>query len=211
MARLIKFARFGGLSPVVQKGYTTNPDERGFHTPPARKGFYAFIWPYYEFFLLGGDFSKLGSKYNTAKFEYLKDRNGNKIKYDVDNTELKKHLTQGKYVSYKRSEAFSDISWKIWEHNGYAVVKKRPKIFTFTGELWHHFNNNSIKPSDTIDRIGDWIKTDYETFVKAFHKDKIIAMLDQRRIGYELEQINPKSPYNSISKDHLEVFIERIK
>jgi len=45
-----EFIRFGGLSPVKQRGYTTNDEERGFHTPPARKGIYAFPRGYIELF-----------------------------------------------------------------------------------------------------------------------------------------------------------------
>lgn len=48
------FARVGGLSPVKQKGYDASMPT--FHCPPARKGIYAFMWPYIEPFLLGGDF-----------------------------------------------------------------------------------------------------------------------------------------------------------
>ena len=48
----IKFCRWGGLSPVKQKGY--DPKMPTFHSPPMRKGIYAFVWPYIETFLLTG-------------------------------------------------------------------------------------------------------------------------------------------------------------
>lgn len=213
----IKFARFGGLSPVIQKGYTTDEKTRGYHTPPARKGFYAFIWPYYDFFLLGGPFSNVDSKY--PKFEYLKDIKGNKIKYSVGvgdmmkpNPELKKYALQGKWGQFLKACDCDDISDKIWSHDGYAVIRKSPKIFTHTGELWHHLKNKAVKPGDIINEVGDWIKTDYDTFVKAFHYDKIDSLCRQKHnIGRVQIEINPKSPYKNISKEHLEVFIERVK
>ena len=218
MEKQIKFMRFGGLSPVIQKGYTTNPDERGFHTPPARKGFYAFIWPYYDLFLIGGEYSRLGTKYKNAKYEYLKDKNGNKIPYEFNengtilNDFLKKHCVQGKIGNFKRGYGEYEISWKIYEVNGFAAIKKRPKIFTHTGELWHHLNNKAIKPENIIEEIGDWIKTDYDVFVKALKKDKIENMTMQKRtVQREFIEITPKSPYKGIAIDHLEVFIERIK
>ena len=213
MSKKIKFARFGGLSPVVQKGYTLDPNKRGYHTPPARKGFYSFIWPYYEFFLLGGNYSVLNTKYKNknAKYEYLKDKDGNKIKYDEENPKLKKHLLQGKSGDYKRDMGYPEISWKIYEFNGYAAIKKSPKIFSYTGELWHHFNNDSIKQFEIIEEVGDWIKTDYDVFVRAFKRDNVESMLMQKKVGFEYIQINPKSPYRSIGRDELEVFIERIK
>ena len=49
------FVRWGGLSPVIQKGYkqTRGPDAT-FHTPPAKRGIYAFPIKWVETFLLGG-------------------------------------------------------------------------------------------------------------------------------------------------------------
>lgn len=232
----IKFARFGGLSPVIQKGYTSDYDMMHYHTPPARKGFYAFIWPHYEFFLLGGDYSKLGKKNRHEKFEYVRDINGNKVKLnavDFDwekdectselNPKLKKHLIKGKSGTFKRNDG-TDISEKFWTEeirdkdgnwiNSFLIKHKKAKIFTHTGELWHHFNNKAIKPGDIISEVGEWIKTDYDVFVRAFNKDKISCMIEQKdpeTIGFEQTQINPKAPYRAICTDHLEVFIERIK
>lgn len=53
------FARVGGLSAhkYKKKKKVTNPDEEEsgfvntFHSPPVKKGVYAFIWPYIEPFL----------------------------------------------------------------------------------------------------------------------------------------------------------------
>lgn len=217
MNKKIKFARFGGLSPVKQKGYTTDPEERGFHTPPARNGFYAFIWPHYDFFLLGGSWSSVNKK--NPKFEYLKDKRGNKIQFEIYvdgilkiNPALKKYSLQGKWGNFSKAIDGEDISNKIWTHNNFAVIKKSPKIFTYTGELWHHFKNKAVKPGDIIYEVGDWIKTDYDIFVKAFNYDKIDSLCMQRNsIGREQIEINAKSPYKNIGKEHLEVFIERIK
>ena len=52
----IRFARVGGLSPVVQKGYKKHrTGEASTHTPPAKHGIYAFVWPYIEPFLLSDE------------------------------------------------------------------------------------------------------------------------------------------------------------
>lgn len=48
----VTFARYGGLSSVKQNGY--NPRMETFHSPPTRKGFYAYVFPYIELFLLSG-------------------------------------------------------------------------------------------------------------------------------------------------------------
>jgi len=61
----ICFVRWGGLSLVKQKGYKPHLVEAPFtdfgeylaspHSPPARRGIYAFIWPYIDIYLLSGD------------------------------------------------------------------------------------------------------------------------------------------------------------
>ena len=236
----IKFTRIGGLSPVIQKGYTTIPEKRGFHTPPARKGFYAFIHPYFEPFLLGGDWAKLGKKNKQEKFEYLKDKDGNKIKLYVKdyvwnhfpsdneindiNPELKKYLVKGKCGNYNRNYDGTDISQRFWTEdirdekdnfvNYYLIHKKKPKVFEYTGELWHHLKNSAVKPFEIIDELGDWIKTDYDVFTKALEQDKINCVKQLRsddQFPFAQIEINTRNIYNHISKDHLEVFIERIK
>lgn len=53
----VRFARWGGLSSVNQKGY--NPSMPTFHCPPCKRGIYAFLWPYIEIFLLTGGYDNL--------------------------------------------------------------------------------------------------------------------------------------------------------
>ena len=235
----IKFARVGGLSPVIQNGYTLNPEKRTFHTPPARKGFYAFTYPYIEPFLLGGDWGKLGNKNKHEKFEYVKDAEGNRIKLytkdwdgtenfgDIDkyiNPELKKYMVKGKCGKWSRNEFGTDLSSKFWTEqirdkdnnfiNYYLIHKKKLKVFEHTGELWHHLKNDAVKEFEIIDEVGSWIKTDYDTFVNALEKDKFESVKQLRRdnfMSFEQEQINTRNVYNYMSRDHLEVFIERTK
>lgn len=229
MIKKIKFSRVGGLSPVIQNGYTLDPNKRGYHTPPARKGFYAFIYPNFDGFLLSGSWSKLGKKNKQEKFEYLKDKDGNKIKFykydypyekvlssstEYMNPILIKHLIQGT----------DDMTWKYWTEdirdengdfvNAYLIKKKKLKVFSHTGELWHHLKNSAVKPFEIIEEVGDWIKTDYDTFVKAYEQDKIDCVKQLRsnkQFPFEQIQVNTKNVYNFVSKDHLEVFIERLK
>jgi len=229
----IKFSRIGGLSPVIQEGYTLDPSKRGFHTPPARKGFYAFIYPNFEGFLLGGEWSRLGKKNKHEKFEYLKDKDGNKIKYYKDdypemkvledeleylNPEILKHLIKGDKLKV------NELTWKYWTEairdekgdfvNCYLIKKKKLKVFSHTGELWHHLKNSAVKPFEIIVEVGDWIKTDYDTFVRAYEQDKIDTIKDLKNgkvLFYKNIPLNTKNVYNYVMKDHLEVFIERIK
>lgn len=229
----VKFSRIGGLSPVIQKGYTLDPKKRDYHTPPTRKGFYAFIYPNFDGFLLGGDWSKLGKKNKHEKFEYLKDKNDNKIKYYKDdyseinfledeleylNPEILKHLVKGNKFR------INELSWKYWTKdirdekgdfvNCYLIKKKKLKVFSYTGELWHHLKNSAVKPFEIIAKVGDWIKTDYETFVRAYEQDKIDCIKQLRsndQFPISQIEINTRNIYNHFSKEHLEVFIERLK
>lgn len=86
--KTIKLARYGGLSPVKQKHYTTNYDKMTYHGAPERYGFYSFLWPYIDWFLLGGT---------------------NKVKESYDETITKR---QQLLVPYKK---FS-VSGYIWTH-----------------------------------------------------------------------------------------------
>ena len=47
----VTFVRFGGLSKVKYKKGWHGTSDKSFHTPPVKKGIFAFIWPYIEDFL----------------------------------------------------------------------------------------------------------------------------------------------------------------
>ena len=70
MKKLI-LARYGGLSPVKQTHYQSNENDMLFHTAPERKGIYAFLWPYIDWFLLGGKTGKLKEGEYKNKHESL--------------------------------------------------------------------------------------------------------------------------------------------
>ncbi len=93
----IRFARFGGLSSVNQLGYDSKmPD---FHSPPASRGFYCFVWPFYEMFLLGAGMTK--APYVTgAKFIYVRDGKGN--------------IIDEKHPEYTRLTEMNDYFSKYW-------------------------------------------------------------------------------------------------
>jgi len=143
----IKFSRFGGLSSVKQKGYSK--DMEGFHSPPCKRGIYAFIWTLYEPFLLGGTYSNILSKH--SKFEYVKDKNGNSIEYNENDYDFDSNFMK-KYSTHKK--------------NGkeYWIKPIKPKNFTYTGEIWHH-----LEPKNRIGVLktkGTWFLTDYKTYIK---------------------------------------------
>ena len=80
--------------------------------------------------------------------------------------------------------------------------------------MWHHLKNSTVKPFEIIKEVGDWIKTDYDTFVRALERDKIdcVKMLvGDSNFRFSQIEINTRNVYTYVSRDHLEVFIERIQ
>jgi hypothetical protein len=94
----IRFARWGGLSSVKQKGY--DPSMPTFHSPPCRRGIYAFVWPYIETFILGGY-----------------EENQHKWNKGVSLIEIDGELVQEPYGSLKSPRIF-DYEGEIWHHFG---------------------------------------------------------------------------------------------
>ena len=104
----IKFCRWGGLSPVKQKGY--NRDMPTFHSPPCRKGFYAFLWPYIDLFLLGSnDVFKNNHKW-TGKITYTKESFLGE-EYDLE------------HVALQKPRIFKHHGY-IWHHLGKHLNRK---------------------------------------------------------------------------------------
>jgi hypothetical protein len=228
----IKFARFGGLSSVNQKGYDANDD--GFHSPPSNRGFYAFVWPYYEFFLLS---SGLDTSYPWAigtKFSYVKDSKGNVI--DDKHAEYEHFSNSGKYWTVptklwynfeKRNQPKEDLDYndfkKEWdvvtnkwdtEHAADAkfvlAEKPSPKIFEYKGDIWHHLEN-TISPHGVLKKKGGWIKSTFEEYSKALEKDMHISR--RLQASYSSNKglpMSTKNPYRGVCKDQLEVFIEKL-
>jgi len=185
----IKFARFGGLSSVKQKGYNINME--GYHSPPSRRGIYAFLYPYYEPFLLGADeYSGINTKH--SKFERVKNKDGEYIisKDDVD-------------VDEKNWMKFYSIR-KYKDGNSYIIKPKVPKIFKYNGELWHHLGD-FVKFSDILDTKGTWVLTSFNIYISALKKEHHNSINSLKKMN-----INTKNPHYYTNIDHLEVFIEKI-
>jgi len=215
--KLIKFARFGGLSPVIQKGYDkTMPT---FHSPPAKKGIYCFIYPYYVPFLLSGDFSNIDSKH--SKFQYLKNKNGDRVEFDDDNVnnDLMYDKNFMKTFTNSNNRYYDDEKdeWVISNKKSYWVKPKKPKIFTYTGKIWHHLGEH-LKQNQIITEKGKWFLSEYYDFAKAFQKEKHNCIKETHKMRKKdlgeknfLSKLSNNNPFLFIANDHLEVFIEKLK
>lgn len=175
----MEFVRWGGLSPVKQKGrfvpdkILNNPGDQDFgffgtyHRPPVRNGVYAFIPEAIEMFL---------------------------------------------------------IAWKIYSKKpndkGIYPLKKEfehPRRFNYSGKIWTHIFINS--PEITYYRRRDsWYETDTDSFQIILKKHKW-ELSKETTSGKKDEWCRSQckdfadfvKTWKIYSKDHFEVFIERIK
>jgi len=216
----MKFVRFGGLSPVYQEQYKTT--DKSFHNPPRKKGCYAFVHGYIDLFLIGATYEP---GHISNKSYWLRDENGNKIKYDdffyivkeqkIDRIEFISKVNPN-YIKLIRKQKIKIKD--IICYKQYVAVIRKPKIFDYNGELWHHLGDN-LRPENIIESNGSWVKTTIDDFKLAL-KLEIKSTLKQKHstdFEYKYNSFGGKQdPFNTkngikISKDHLEVFIEKIK
>jgi hypothetical protein len=225
----IKFARFGGLSSVNQKGYDSSCD--GFHSPPSKRGFYAFLWPHYEFFLLSGGLWTNYAWSIGTKFSYLKDAKGNIIGENHPDYEYFSNTgkywsipTKEWYLHQKKHPEYEDPEYDAkleanrldWETNygdkpKWVLAKKpSPRIFEYRGNIWHHLTCH-LGPSGVLKQKGGWTLSPFDEYVKALEKDMHIAR--RLQASYSSNKglpMSTKNPYRGIGKDQLEVFIEKL-
>jgi len=92
-------------------------------------------------------------------------------------------------------------------------IKNNRKKFTYSGWIWTHFEN---VPNNMIKRrSGSWIEIHTSDFQKLFKKQKHTDMKGLDKNLYGISKDIVKDPYKRglggfISRDHLEVFIEKI-
>lgn len=215
----IQFCRFGSLNPIThEQNWQTSKESLGFHSPPCKKGMYAFVYPFIEKFLLSAS-SYSGLESSHPKLNYIKDKKGNKFAFrskeiweksenclsgtnefnqvnlnsliiPEQRAELSKFLNkQGGWLKDIRIEQLGDYC--------YLVKQITPKIFTYEGEIWHHLELYLDSRGEIIQQRGSWVKTDFQAYKKALHT----ALGRVQHSNYR--------PYKE-SWDFLEVFIEKI-
>lgn len=113
------------------------------------------------------------------------------------------------------------IHWEAcqkWQESKfYLIAMKPPRMFEHTGEIWHHLETN---PHKVLARNGSWVQTTYADYIEAFNQDLHRTAKDSygSRWSGPLDFANRRiiNPYKrsfgvTYCKDHLEVFIEKIK
>jgi hypothetical protein len=209
------FIRYGGLSPLKQDHYTTS-DDKSFHNPPKKRGVYAFPQGYVDKFLIG---STNEPNHVSGKSMWLKDKDGNKIKSEDFYEDSYNETIKPEWVKYlkKLDIKQKNISYITKDDESYVIVLKKPKVFTYNGNLWHHFVDE-VDEKDKLEQKGSWIKTTMEVYIKAFNKHIHIkrgSNFDDVKYASpnNISHINPYkrvSGYIPFTKDRLEVFIEKI-
>ena len=206
----IIFVRYGDLSPITHEKYIKNsfPNRRletmeessySFHTPPAKRGIYAFVYPYVEKYLLSAS-KYSGIKSTHPKVEYVKDEKGNKIlKYYPRKDGVwfpspeQETFIQEKILT-KQGELPKDYLWEFYgEEHMILCKRKKPKYFEYSGEIWHHLRDHLHSPRCILEEKGGWVKTDFLSYKIALKS--ALGQIKKERL----------------SRDHLEVFIERVK
>lgn len=227
----LKFARYGGLSSVNQEGY--DPHTEDYHGPPSRRGFYCFVWPYIELFLLGADCTK-DPKTIGAKFTYVRDKNGNLIhehhhdfnrlcegnkSWSTNTPEYAKFEKENEklyvddYDAYRKKcdELFGLNKLPRWV----LVEKPHPRLFEYSGEIWHHLGAH-LKPHLILASKGNWVKTDMDSYRYALecemhkaHKSMMSWCYKDASDKYRFIPTK-ESALRRQCRDHLEVFIEKL-
>lgn len=203
----LQFVTYGGLSLTKQKGYKADKSvDMTFHEPPARKGIYAFVWPYIEKFLLGGDEyvdPKRRGKGQRQRIQYIKDKEGNVI--TSDHPDYEKYSAKDKIWSLTREKPNqpNDDEDRPWTDFQQSILYRNSarKKFTYNGDIWHHLSDHVLDHL-IIDKKGSWVKTDMPTFKDAFKKE-LKEMLKSAKSS------NDQRGLKHYGWDHLEVFIDQ--
>ena len=170
------FVRFGGLSLKKQKGFSQDP--KGFHSPPASRGFYAMPKCAQDLWLI-------------SSMESYQPGTTPKTK------ELPQDLTLEETVDYYAT---------LKKRNARSVSAMRKEFKKSDGSLWHHLEPWT-KPHEIESRHGAWVRTSFISWKKAFskmsldnrygHGEETVSSINSSRglLGF-------------YSADHCEVFID---
>jgi len=203
----MEFVRFGGLSSVNQKGY--DPTMPGMHSPPMRKGLYAFPLGCIVPFMLGGD--RPTAK---GKARYVRDKDGNKIDFERDtdlytNKKAKPYVVGSKeyYPDRNFYKVFSTEKARDGKH--YWMRPAKMKKFDYEGEIWHHLGHN-LKRSQILSQKGMWFLSDIHYYEKAFKKESLNLRHESASNSRKGDVGSVRGKFGDYCIDHLEVFIEKI-
>jgi len=151
----LRLARYGGLSAVRQKHYTTNYQKMGFHDAPERYGFYAFLFPYIDLFLLTGETGKL----KNGEFKKKRDKIAVPYKKFSVEGDIWTHI----YLDKKYRYLIKDKRGKWFKINSNDFIKIFKKEYAkMTGEYIELITHNYKK--ERVNNIFFTVKNPYKLF-----------------------------------------------
>lgn len=202
----LKFTRYGGLTPRKQKNKSA----------PTKRGLWAFVYPYFDWWFLSGKFSHI-----EGRFKKNYPEQSSKVK-DVINNNLLKHFFYDGPIYTK-----INVPGSVEQDNWYLTTTKElsdylPKVFSqdtalsreiFTKDL------NDKKVSD-IDHEKDaavkrspykygHISTDhYEVFIPSKRSLKNKEKIDEQvKVGYGRPEYNwAHAEMDKFSPEHMEMY-----
>jgi hypothetical protein len=151
------FVRYGGLSSVRQEGYEVAMP--GYHSPPARRGIYAFVAQTVTGFLI----SKC--EFDSRRMEWIRDPAGNKVPYDLER-------------DWKLPGSGHFFGCLARDGRWYRARHKKPKVFAYRGEVWHHL---PVVRHEVLKEKGGWVLTSAQA-----HKDAFRRALNRRAYARKL-------------------------
>lgn len=229
------FIRFGNLTPQKHEQPKTW-DERGFHTAPVEKGFYAFPKGWIEGFLIGGVGS--GSLQN-GRYKRFKDKNGKP--YTIKGSDFEefkkkfpKKISKKLHLSFTFNEWFEkheddDLEYEDFEKERddgiwHVYIENEPTRFKYNGLIWHHMFNIEHPELDKeypnfIKIVDQWVLTDIKTYERCLNRYVAHSKIKSTFGEYVGKEYTRKqSPYFNYggkpypySKDEFEVYIESIQ
>lgn len=213
------WTRYGNVVPFEQASFAHDESKISFHAAPARVGLYAFPRGYEEPFLLSSDGSNSPDRLTQRSF-YLKDSEGKRFNWK-DEVNESYNSTLHKYeriVTPEVNKALNKVGYRtrdIFEVEGFICVMKKPHVFRYEGELWHHLKKHTPE-DEVIDTHGSWVKSSFGAWSEAFRRTKHEDLKYIRKDSPQARQLLHLDPYKHgrggfISRDHLEVFFQRVK
>lgn len=171
-----KFVRYGRLKSVRQKGFKAT----GFHSPPARYGFYSFPFGFEESFLVSG-------------LAYQK---------KVGLPMVTKHEISR---WFNRTTGEMEIHEYDWEVRDIWSVKHTFEVKN-SDLIWHHLEAFTRDKTTILAKSKDWVQTTVEVWKKAFNrcinKQRMEFAAEWKMCHLELRT------EGCYSRDHFEVFFD---
>lgn len=165
------WVRYGGLSPVKQK-HRLKEDDAMFHTPPRRRGVFAFVDGFVEHFLIG---STCKINHPSNKVYRLYDESGKTLCFE-EHADF--HCdTGGCYPTSKKLKKLlkkQGLKEKqivcVEDEPAVVGILRHPRTFYYDGVVWHHLRKTTEEKA-IIDEWGAWILTSLNDWETAFRKN----------------------------------------